>query len=305
MKMWIVVALAAVAGFGWAAVWLAGSNPWWLLPLSVAGFLVYRMIFWLRVASHMTESGYLPPEPTGFSRWFLGFGSRLVAFLGVGPVEVKGRENARFAGRLLIAPNHQFQLDFAMVRLAVGTSFRYMTHANQLRGLQGFLGGWTGAFPVESEKKGGGEAAFNAAVAAFSSSRRARMLIFPQGKLVTDNVLRKEDFRYGVARISRKTFENTGEPAAVLPVAIIYKRDPRHRHWSHFIFAPLRRLFGITNYGGNVIVGKPIPVQDLPADPAEATEVIRLKIQELLDSVLQAAPSASAESVRPSRTSTR
>lgn len=39
----------------------------------------------------------------------------------------------------------------------------------------------------------------------------------------------------------------------------------------------------VTNYGGVVVVGKPIPASSLPCDPLEAIEVIRLEIASLLE----------------------
>ena len=39
----------------------------------------------------------------------------------------------------------------------------------------------------------------------------------------------------------------------------------------------------VTNYGGVVVVGDPIPVSSLPADPLEAIEVIRVKMAALLE----------------------
>lgn len=246
-------------------------------------YLGSRIWFWVRQGRKMTVSGHLPPEPTLFARLVLGLATRVLTFLGVGPVKVIGAENAKYRGRMIIAPNHQFELDFAMVRRALGYSFRFMTHTHQLRGVQGILGAWTGAIPVEPEKKGGGDAAVNAAVNLLSSNEHAKLLMFPQGKLVRDNVIRAEDFRWGVAKISQKAAEVCADDdVAVLPMAILYLRDPRDRHWTHTLLAPLRRWFGYTNYGGVVVVGEPIAVKDLPADPSEATALIRERIARLL-----------------------
>lgn len=256
----------------------------WGALSAVALYLVWRMVYWIGQGRKMNRSGFLPPVPTWCAKLTMGFASRLLLFLGVGPVTVIGAANARrHRGRLLITPNHTFELDFAMVRRALGFSFRFMTHTHQLRGIQGILGAWTGAIPVEPEKKGGGDAAVDAAVNLFKSSPVARMLMFPQGKLVRDNVIRPEDFRWGFAKISRRTLEETGDAdMAVLPMALLYLRDVRDRHWSHFLLAPLRRFWGVTNYGGIVVIGEPIPVKDLPDDPSEATAMVRQRIERML-----------------------
>ena len=251
--------------------------------LALLAFVIWRTLYWVAQGRKMQVSGYLPPEPTWCAKLALGFASRALTFLGVGPVKIIGAENARYRGRMIIAPNHTFELDFAMVRRAVGYSFRFMTHTHQLRGLQGILGAWTGAIPVEPEKKGGGDAAVNAAANLLNSSPSAKMLMFPQGKLVRDNIIRAEDFRWGIERISFKSMqESADDDIAWLPIAVHYHRDPAYRHWSHFLFAPLRRAFGITNYGGTVVIGEPILVKDLPKDPGEATAVIRQRIARLL-----------------------
>lgn len=251
---------------------------------ALALYFVWRAVYWVRQGRKMVVSGHLPPEPTWCAKLTLGLASRLLLFLGVGPVKVIGGENVRkIRGRTIIAPNHTFELDFAMVRRALGLNFRFMTHTHQLRGVQGILGAWTGAIPVEPEKKGGGDAAVSAAVNFLKSSRFAKMLMFPQGKLVRDNVIRPEDFRWGIAKISRRTAQETGDDEmCVLPMAVYYHRDVRDRHWTHFLLAPLRRFWGYTNYGGTVVIGEPILVKDLPEDPSEATAVIRRRIEILL-----------------------
>lgn len=250
--------------------------------LVVLLYLTWRAAFWIMQGRRMSQSGYLPPEPTMVARLVLGVCSRLLTFLGVGPVKVIGAENARYPGRMIIAPNHQFELDFAMVRRALGYSFRFMTHTYQLRGLQGILGAWTGAIPVEPEKKGGGDAAQQAAVKLLSSSPNAKLLMFPQGKLVRDDVIRAEDFRWGIAKISRKTaIECADDEVAILPMAIYYDRDEAHKHWTHYLLAPLRRWFGYCNYAGVVVIGEPLLVKDLPEDPSEATAVVREHIARL------------------------
>ncbi len=256
---------------------------YWGLPVLLAVYLFLRLIYWIRQGRKMTVSGHLPPEPTWLARLTLGFGSRVLTFLGVGPVKVIGAENAAYRGRMIIAPNHQFELDFAMVRRALGYSFRFMTHTHQLRGVQGILGAWTGAVPVEPEKKGGGDAAVNAAVNLLASDPRAKLLMFSQGKLVRDNIIRPEDFRWGIAKIAKKTAAVCADDeVAILPVAILYHRDPRDKHWTHLFLAPLRRWFGYLNFRGTVVVGEPVLIKDLPEDPSEATACIRERIARLL-----------------------
>ena len=115
------------------------------------------------------------------------------------------------------------------------------------------------------------------------------MLIFPQGKLVTDNVLRSEDFKTGAVRILKQTSDLVDrQPTAILPVGIFYKRDPKDASWFHRLLRSVglkgfRRMFGVTNFGGTVVIGEPIPVESLPADVHEATALLHKSIQAALD----------------------
>src|SRR5262249_48299148 len=78
---------------------------------------------------------------------------------------------------------------------------------------------------------------------------------------------------------------------AALPVAILYLRDPRYASTMHKLLNKIGwkkfRSFrydkqSTTNYGAVVVIGKPILASTLPADPREATEVIRVEIDKCL-----------------------
>jgi len=95
-----------------------------------------------------------------------------------------------------------------------------------------------------------------------------------------------------------------GQPLYALPIAIHYLRDPRHKTWLHKLVNAVgikgfRRYADyelVTNadgtktkkprvfqqYGAVVVIGKPISVYDLPADPRAAIEVVRAATDELL-----------------------
>ena len=132
------------------------------------------------------------------------------------------------------------------------------------------------------------------------------MLLFPQGRLVWDNVLRPEDFRTGATRMVKATLAEIGEdPFFVLPIAIHYKREAKDatvlarvlrgmgmkwfRRWRdyevvrHEDGTKTRNPKVEVTYGAKCVIGKPIDVRTLPADPRQAIEVVRIAIQELLE----------------------
>lgn len=258
-----------------------------LLPvLLFAGLvvLVYaanRVAFWCKEGRKLQISGYVPPPPTLFARLFGKFVCRLFAFAGVGPVKVTGRENCRYSGSLLVAPNHQFELDFSVVGTAVPFMFRQLASAHEVQGIRAPIAAWTGNFAVQVDKgksnKGSTAVAAVRACANVLKQPGARLLMFPQGFLDRENALKPEEFRTGADRSLQLAAEESDPSAlAVLPVGIHYVKEPRGHRFA-------RHLFGGTRYGANVAVGKPIPFSALSSDPREATEQIRLAIAALVE----------------------
>lgn len=256
---------------------------WIVMSLALLA-LVYvglRAQFWLREGRSMKQSGYLTPAPSIFARAFFRVSTRILAYLGIGPIEVIGRENLKVRGRKIFAANHQFELDFAAILVAVRCHFRYMTKASELTGLRAPFGAWTGSIPVDTSVPQGGENALNASVASMVEGEARRFLIFPQGRLVTDNVLQIEDMRTGAVRLTRHVYEETDEePTFLIPMAIHY-HSRRKASVSHFFLAPLRRMFGVTRYGAVVVIGKPIPAADLSQNPAVANALLFERLREL------------------------
>lgn len=78
---------------------------------------------------------------------------------------------------------------------------------------------------------------------ASSAGGEPALTIAPQGALMPDNELRKEEFRAGAVRIARAAADRCGEPVHIVPVAIYYKRDPKDAHWSHRYLKRTRSLF--------------------------------------------------------------
>lgn len=286
------------------------------LAVLAVGFIAYRVRFWMSEGKKLAKGGYLPPPPTFFGKLAYRLATKLGCFLVVGPVKVIGRENARYPGRLLIGPNHQFEFDFAVTTQALPYAYRQLAVASEVSGFRSAIAAWVGFCAVDGERgKAKGKASAEAVIEAGAKilTHDRAFLMFPQGVLARDNVLRKEDFRTGWIRMLNKAAETIGkEELAVLPIGIVYKTDPKDATWGHRLANAINfpgfllRLIGFAgfrvwvskvtnpqpgqptkivtkNYGATVVVGKPIPLKDLPSDIHEATEVLRLAVQAEVD----------------------
>lgn len=254
------------------------------------------------------------PQPTGLpARITFALVARLITFWYIGPVKTVGRNHARHQGALLMAPNHTFGLDFCVVRTAVPSHFVQVAKAAELKGeVRSFLGAWAGtiAAPVEngSAQKGAGSAVVERCAQYLASDKRSRLLLFPQGRLVKDNVLREEDFRTGAARslhLASHQFDDVHN-LALLPIGIDYKRDPKDARLVQRIVARLAKwipflrgfrvwvdvethadgtktVTKVTTYGASVVIGEPVPSLSLPQDARACTRVIQDELQKLLD----------------------
>lgn len=79
-------------------------------------------------------------------------------------------------------------------------------------------------------------------VATFKGGEPA-LMIAPQGALMPDNVLKKEEFRAGAVRIARAAAAVSGEPVFIVPMGLRYKRDPKDAHWTHRFLGRTRSMF--------------------------------------------------------------
>ncbi len=289
-----------------------------LLGLSLAAvvYIAYRVRFWIKEGRKMEKGGYLPPPPTFFGNWAFRLATKLGCFLVVGPIKVIGRENARNPGRLIVVPNHQFEFDFAVTAQAIPYAYRQLAVNSEVSGFRSAIAAWVGFVSVNGEHgKAKGKASAEAVIESGARilTHDKAFLMFPQGILVRDNMLRKEEFRTGWIRILNRAAENVGkEELSALPVGIVYHRDGKDATWFHRVANRINfpgfllRLLGFAgfrvwvskvtnpapgeptkivtkNYGATVVVGKPIPLKDLPADIHEATEVLRQAIQVEID----------------------
>lgn len=281
------------------------------LLVCIALHIRRRFHFWKSEAQKLLEGGYLPAPSTFWARLTFSLVCRLLVFVVVGPVRVVGRHNERFDGRLLIGPNHTFNLDFAVTRVALGCHYTQVAKHDEVKGKLALLAAWVGTIAAKVEggvaARGKGNAVVQASAQYLASTRLARLLLYPQGKLVEDNVLREEDFRTGAARSLNEAAGqlDDGQPLAYLPVALHYKLDSADATlFQRFVelvaqVVPALRKFRLwvdategedgakvirkrKFYGASVVVGKPVPFSQLPDDPRQCANFMQGRIQELL-----------------------
>jgi 1-acyl-sn-glycerol-3-phosphate acyltransferase len=231
---------------------------------------VARLGYWYWIGRKLQIPGYLQPYPTRFERILYVWLCRQILRLSLGPVWIYGQERAKFDGRLIIGQNHQSGADFLIARAIMPFSFRQITQMRQLQGMQGCLGAFSGAFGVHSEggrSKGDANTVIDACGSALATAARAKLLIYPQGKLIP-KLIQEDDFRTGVIRIMKKTVELTGDDRiAFLPGAIYYWETKSKPGF-------LRRFLGkgwvafdgdrTPKYGATVVMGDPIAYANMP-----------------------------------------
>jgi 1-acyl-sn-glycerol-3-phosphate acyltransferase len=260
-----------------------------LFLLALSAYISYRIFFWINEGQKLQSTGYLPPAPSIFGRSLLRLLSRIGCCLFVGPIKVVGEENISINERLVVISNHQFRLDFMVLTCALPYSFRHLAKAEEVRGWRAPLAALTGHFAVDVEygraKSGLGSLAVDTCVRVLTHDIDNRLLIFPQGKIVAENKLTADDFRTGVMRAAQIAMEKMPYSLiSIQPVAIQYQRDPEQAAFLSQLAAKLglRNFDGVTNYGATVTIGKQILITQLPNDVKQATQTLRIEIQNLL-----------------------
>lgn len=287
----------------------------WLLLAAINCFIFAWFRFWYREGKKLQKSGYLPPPPNFFGRLGYKLLTRLACFLFVGPVKVIGRQNAKFTGKVIIVPNHVFEGDFAVISQALPFAYRQLAVASEVTGLRATAAAWLGFCTVQGERgKAKSKASADAVIETGANilCKDRAFLMFPQGLLSRDNVLRPEQFRTGWIRILNRASETIGkEELSALPIGIFYENNPDmatrfHRlvNWLRFPNLLFRQIglagfrmwksvdkdkdgnpvhVEVRYYGATVTIGKPIPLTSLPPDIHAATEALRAALQKEVD----------------------
>lgn len=282
---------------------------------------VIRTRYWYREGKKLQTSGYMTPPSTRLARWTYKAVANIGARILVGPVSVTNRDQCSFEGRGLVLPNHVIYPDFAVIAKTVPFSYRQLAAASQIQNpLFGTLAAWVGTVGVHVEggkvQDGLGNAVVEAGSAVLKASKGSRLLVFPQGTLVFTGETPAESFRTGATRMVSNTLDAIGdEPFFVLAASIRYRRKRSEATWLQKILYPLglklirtvrykdilrdgegKPILDANNkmqwvvpkkmvlYGADVLFTR-IPARELPADPRQAIEHIRLRIADGLASL--------------------
>lgn len=235
----------------------------WLISCAIEA----RRQFWATEVLRVREGGYVPPEPYILTNLLCRFVCFTLGFLEVGPIKIVGKDRLPKQVPRIIAPFHIDAGDASIVSALIGISpMYYLIRTTEVLGYRGWIATMTGAIAVDEETQEGRTRAFKAAVNALSSGGpNAQLVIFPQGQLVPDEVIRRHEFKSGTMAIAKLCARRRKEPIWIVPLGVHYKTDPSESTLFQKIvqglgFKKFRNLFGHQNYGAFAVVGRPFMV---------------------------------------------
>jgi len=200
----------------------------------VCGFLLYprlarRAKFWSEEAVKVSKGGYVPPAPTYLHAVITRFLCITFGFLEVGPIKIVGKRRLPDKGPTIIAPLHVDAGDASIVSALLGIKpMYYLIRTTEVIGWRGYLAAMTGAIAVDEESQEGRSKAFKAAIEALvNGGPNVCMVIFPQGEIIANEVVRRHDFKSGTMSLARIAARKRKEPIWIVPVGIHYKSDPQ------------------------------------------------------------------------------
>lgn len=247
-----------------------------LFPQGADGGLGYTV-------QQVQAGGFVPPKFGLLGKTVMFLFCSIFGFSEVGPTTVLGRNRIPTSGIRIIAPFHAGPGDGAVVYWATLIPFFwYLIRTTEVRGWRGWIATLTGAIAVEEESERGRSAGFKATISALvNDSSDACLLIFPQGKIVEDEVVRRTDFEAGLIGLAQIVAKKKKAPVWIIPVGVHYKRDPKratmlHKMLSRLGIKKFRNLFGRQNYGAVAVIGRPIAVTPQPAGTADLARGICL-----------------------------
>jgi 1-acyl-sn-glycerol-3-phosphate acyltransferase len=243
-------------------------------------FALYRLGFWTIQAYRVMSPGYLTPPPTRTSIVLRVLLARLVIFLFVGPFKVKGSTNTDYFGRLIAFGPHQTERDALIALWLLGArQVRYFIADNQVHGILRFLVAYTGGIVVHTDRPGAAAAALLAARRAMKQEPDTSFVIFPQGRLVRENTLRRSDYKEGIATLGFFMSKDSKLPVSYMAFAIFYDRDPAHatvfhRRLEKCGIKGFRSFFGEVVYRAFAVVGAPVPTEIMPESREQTTDAL-------------------------------
>jgi 1-acyl-sn-glycerol-3-phosphate acyltransferase len=247
-----------------------------VIALAVARPVTARVRFWGAEVKKVRGGGYVPPAPYFLTEILMRSVCVLLGFFEVGPIRILGRHRLPESGPMIIAPFHADAGDGSVVSALLGVRpMYYLIRTTEVLGVRGWIGAMTGAIAVDEESQEGRTRAFKATVSALQGGgKNACIVIFPQGQLVSDEEVRRADFKSGVMLIAKLAARKRKEGIWIVPVGVHYRTEAHeatlfHKWINALGFKKFRNLFGQQNYGAYAIVGKPFKVTPKAADLEE------------------------------------
>jgi 1-acyl-sn-glycerol-3-phosphate acyltransferase len=254
-----------------------------VLGLVVARVVAMRKAFWAPHVVKVREGGYVSPPPYILTELLMRSFCILLGFFEVGPIRIVGRHRLPKSGPMIIAPVHIDAGDASIVSALLGIRpMYYLIRTTEVQGWRGWIATMTGAIAVDEESQEGRTKAFKATISALNNGGpNACMIIFPQGQLVPDQEIRRDDFKSGTMLIAKMVARKRKEPVWIVPIGVHYRIDPNEstlfqKCVQGLGFKKFRSLFGQQNYGAFAVVGKPFKVTPKTADLEEVAKGLSL-----------------------------
>lgn len=251
--------------------------------LVCAQLIKSRFDYWAPHVVKVQQGGYVPPAPYFLTALFMRFLCIILGFLEVGPIKILGKHRLPQKGPTIIAPFHIDAGDGSIVSALLGVKpMYYMIRTTEVEGVRGWLGTLTGAIAVDEESQEGRSKAFKAAISALTNGGpNVCMVIFPQGQLVPDQEVRREDFKSGTMAIAKLAARKRKEPIWIVPIGMHYRKDKSQSTLFQKLiqgigFKYFRNHFGTQNYGAYAVVGRPFKVTPKTADLEELARGLSL-----------------------------
>ena len=145
-------------------------------------------------------------------------------------IEVRGKEYLPHTGAVILAPTHRSRWDSLLIPYAVGPyvtgrSTRFMTSANEMKGIQGWFAQRLGAFAIDTHKPGIGSIRHSVELL----HQREMLTIYPEGNPFYDGTL--HPLKKGLARIAMQAVSLKPDlDLKIIPISLNYEHPvPKFR----------------------------------------------------------------------------
>ncbi len=165
-------------------------------------------------------------------------------------INIRGQEHLPRTGATILAPTHRSRWDSMLIPYiagpyALGRQVRFMTSANEMLGIQGWLVRRLGGFPVDTENPS--LSSFRYAIELLN--RGELLTIYPEGGLRPGNTLRP--LKKGISRIALQAQSGNSSPDTkpdiqIVPISIRYSQQ--FPQWRDSVSIVINPPLSVANY---------------------------------------------------------